>query len=903
MHTTSNFKFDCKGVGKPIRFGCRTFLLSIMLLIGTFMELTAQEWFANHIAQGLNGSVMRPMSVGSYDLEANKTFVAFLGESSHIYAMVCDHNNNDTWSGPVKIADSPTSTSAKYAYPQLVQTPDGYIHVFFSKHTTNIWYARSSKPHDISSWDVRDITNEAAVGSSDFSKLKPAYPKVLLGRDGFIYLFWRQSTSVDYIRHASVTVSKTSGETWEPARFLITPIRDDLINETYVGQITVEPRRPGVPERFHFVYILAGGPEGHNQYHKNLYHAIWQPGNGHFYSLHGEDLGTVLDSPEMDSRDCLVYPTESAKTAIGYTHTVAANDKGEPIVDETWVYNGSEWVENSGGSQLDIDDSPAFLQWEDGRMLAYGDRFVLYESFDMGNNWNRIASVSAPTGNSGTPTRTIPITKPSHPSARVWIKEQNVSRSTNYLTIVGQTSSKQAEKIILKANYPSIPLGGRCTIQAFLTDLSNGKATGANNTVNFTIEGSGSLSQASAVAVNGMATVEFTADNTDEVVIIRASSSNIESDYLEVYVGNGLLENTEEPTPVECSVSIGSIQYSQSTGIASVNFSTTGQCSQVNASLTNQSGTVLASLSNVSTGFEFNIPELCSECLEGTYSVNLTSGTAETSSTFSYVPPRSLEILSYSPNPTYESVTITYFSPVQGNVDVTVQNSSGQQVLTSTDNAIIGEGNELVVDLSGEVEGSYTIALTSGGKVVTCSVNKLDVVPTYAFEILDQSESPIIDYFEVSYSSPSDTTVTAEVVNESDHVVLQKTEQATVGVNNKISFDFKNLPAGSYTVRLNNGNSTLTCNVMKQEITVDVKVVKNFPNPTTGLFAIEFICKQAMTVPITVYNDMDEVVLTQSYPAKNGKNKLVLKLNSLEAGIYRVELGGKSGTEILVTKE
>ncbi len=516
-------------------------LFLVTLLI--FTNLHSQQWYVDHIASELDGSVLRPMSTGSYDLEANKTFVAFLGENSHIYIMECDHNNGNQWSEPIKIADCPTSMSAKYAYPQLVQTPDGYIHVFFAKHTTNIWYARSSEPHNPTSWVIRDLTREVAEGSPDFTKLRPAYPKVLLGRDGFIYLFWRQSTDLDYQRYASFTYSKDAGKTWEPARFLITPVRDDLLNETYVGQINIEPKREGVPERFHFVYILAGGPGGHNQYHKNLYHAIWQPGDRNFYSLKGDNLGPVLDSHEMDSYDCLVLPTETAKDAIGYTHTVGINDQGMPIVDARWVYNGTDWVESGGANQLDIDNN-AFLQWVDDRMLAYGDRFSLWESDDMGNSWTQLASVNAPTGNAGVSETTIPITKPAHPAAQVWIKEQKIAENfNNHLSIAGQTTDLVAKKIILKANYPSIPKGGKCTVQAFITNHYNARVSNASNAITFTIEGNGTLESTKVNAVNGLAAVEFTATDDDEVVVIRATGEGLDEDYIEVFVGNGIIDN------------------------------------------------------------------------------------------------------------------------------------------------------------------------------------------------------------------------------------------------------------------------------------------------------------------------------------------------------------------------
>jgi len=516
-----------------------------MLLIAVFvlfLPSNGQEWFAVHVAHNLEGDVSRPGSIGSYDLKANKTFITFLGEDWHIYAQECDHNNNDTWSDPVKIADSPTTTSAKYAYPQMVQTPDGYLHVFFVKHTTNMWYARSTNPSDISSWEVRDISYEAAEGSPDFQKLRPSYPCVLVGRNGFIYLFWRQSTEEDYTRPEAYCYSRNSGETWEGARMFITPVRPDYLNEAYTGMIVAEPRRESVPERFHVVYFLAGGPEGHNQYHKNLYNAIFQPGDGHFISLKGDDLGPTLDADEMDNQYCLIFETETAKDAVGYNHSVGITDTGIPIVDGTYYWDGDAWVTNDGNG-LFVDSGPAFLRWEDGRMLAYCDRVSIYETNDMGNNWELIGSADGSTGSAGTPDITVPITNPSHPSAKVWLKEGKIGSSTNVLTIAGVNSSRTPKKIILTANYPGLPLNGQCTIRAFVCDEANARIMDSDATISFEMQGNGTLGATQAQAVNGMAEISYQASGMEGVDIVRATGSGLTGDYLEIYIGTGILQN------------------------------------------------------------------------------------------------------------------------------------------------------------------------------------------------------------------------------------------------------------------------------------------------------------------------------------------------------------------------
>jgi len=250
----------------------------------------------------------------------------------------------------------------------------------------------------------------------------------------------------------------------------------------------------------------------------------------------------------MDTQGCLVQETETALDAVGYSHSVGITDNGIPIVDESYYWNGSSWSQNSHNG-LDVDNFPAILRWEEGRMLAYYDRLEISESSDLGNNWNLVASPSGSTGNAGTPDVIVPVTLPSHPSAKVWVKEQVIGGTNNYLTMFGEGSSRSPGKILLSAQYPSLPLNGSCTIRAFICDPKNARVTNATNAVTFSLQGSGgSLSASSVNAVNGMAVVTFNASGTDEVVKIRATGVNLQGDYIEIFVGKGVVRN--DPVPV-----------------------------------------------------------------------------------------------------------------------------------------------------------------------------------------------------------------------------------------------------------------------------------------------------------------------------------------------------------------
>jgi hypothetical protein len=124
------------------------------------------------------------------------------------------------------------------------------------------------------------------------------------------------------------------------------------------------------------------------------------------------------------------------------------------------------------------------------------------------------------------------------------MKEGTIGSDINVLTIAGETSSQQPVKIILTANYTGLPLNGTCTVRAFVCDEKNARITDWDGNISFALDGNGNLAQAQVTAVNGLAEVEFQAAGEDEVVIVSASGSGLTGDYVEIYIGSGLLQNT-----------------------------------------------------------------------------------------------------------------------------------------------------------------------------------------------------------------------------------------------------------------------------------------------------------------------------------------------------------------------
>ncbi|GEM_PF-377844 len=173
------------------------------------------------------------------------------------------------------------------------------------------------------------------------------------------------------------------------------------------------------------------------------------------------------------------------------------------------------------------------------------------------------------------------------------------------------------------------------------------------------------------------------------------------------------------------------------------------------------------------------------------------------------------EITSYSPNPTYSSVTINYTSPSSTSIDIDVVNSSGSTVKSQTDNASTGN-NQVSVDLSQQNAGTYSIRLDNGSDIISCDVTKQDQQTPVGFEILRGSPSPTVDLFVIEFTCPDNTTIPVKVLDKNDRVVLTEAYSAQVGMN-KLVLNLSILPSGSYTIILTNNNADISTTVYKQD--------------------------------------------------------------------------------------
>jgi hypothetical protein len=245
----------------------------------------------------------RPVAGGVYDAVARKTFISWGGVHEDNYVQAYDHRSG-TWSAPVRIASGDDDS---HNYPVMVLAPDGHLLVFHNLHNLQLIQERSAYPHSIEGTWTEQVIAEGNGAT---------YPMPFVS-GGAVFVFVRETVrDLDHkspvdLRPMKYVRSTDSGLTWTNTAALtgypyaIAPTdRPDNMNEIYIGQLRLIPGKGHQPDRVLIVYTLAGGGfEGHlhDRYHKNIYFTYFTPGDLHFHSADGRDLGTSVNDAEQEA--------------------------------------------------------------------------------------------------------------------------------------------------------------------------------------------------------------------------------------------------------------------------------------------------------------------------------------------------------------------------------------------------------------------------------------------------------------------------------------------------------------------------------------------------------------------------------------------------------------------------
>ena len=390
--------------GLPYR---KFFVLAVCLTMG-ICSFAQQTFSISKISEDANTrSDQRPIPIGFYDNQVNKTFVTWMGSNSTIVIKELNHSAN-VWSQDIVVGKS--TFVDKHNYPGMLKGKDGRIYIFYGCHNSTMRMTVSPKPLSIAGeWDDKfiDIAERAS------------YPAPVITTEGNFYVFYRDTRNNN--KHSDdrpyqFVKSTDNGKTWTRQMAIDPyPRTTDNMCEIYNGKVTYQPAMNNQPAKIHIAWTIAGeklGKHAHATYGRNVYYAYLNPANDHMYNIHGKDLGTTIEKQELDN-DCLVLDTGIPETGhmAGLQVSVHYRDNGFPLIyfdnqraggpgSATW--NGKSWEFSQIGSRNSDDRElrdPRELEKcgaESFRVYKpAGKKINVYKTINAGKTWELETTIVA----------------------------------------------------------------------------------------------------------------------------------------------------------------------------------------------------------------------------------------------------------------------------------------------------------------------------------------------------------------------------------------------------------------------------------------------------------------------------------------------------------------------------
>jgi|GEM_PF-3143171 len=287
---------------------------------GDFSDGGSVSYFASDGTSSPLYAAHEPNAV--YDSGGNTTFVVWQGNSLNPQVKAYDHGSG-TWSSKTKVADNPLSGD-DHGAPSLIQTPDGYLHVFYGSHNSPQKYARSDSPADISSWTV-----QSDIGSD------VTYPIPHVPSNGNLYLSLRErDPNQSDNRWETVYKSTDDGDTWSN----IGPVIDfETDNRIYTFKTVVDG------SDIHYVWAYSDDSDNIRQ---NVYHAIFDTSDESLRAQDGTSLPYPITKTAADSH-CLVYDSETNSEYVNQHRMDLYNQRPYILWNSedggSWNYKFSYW--------------------------------------------------------------------------------------------------------------------------------------------------------------------------------------------------------------------------------------------------------------------------------------------------------------------------------------------------------------------------------------------------------------------------------------------------------------------------------------------------------------------------------------------------------------------------------
>lgn len=216
-----------------------------------------------------------------HDGNHQRTYTGFVTATGDITVAAKDHQTGEV---VAKVLYEDLQAD-DHVNPSLLILPDGRIMAFFTRHNGTLYYAKTRKPEEISSF--------APLDSLDLGReLCYTNPVLLSGEDNRIYLFSRGG----YDWKPSYMTSDDYGETWSRPQTFVSKKVNNPINRPYTKVVS------DGKSSIHFAFT-----DGHPRLesHNSIYYLRYE--GGRFYDAAGNTLGDTSKLPIIQSNIPKVY--------------------------------------------------------------------------------------------------------------------------------------------------------------------------------------------------------------------------------------------------------------------------------------------------------------------------------------------------------------------------------------------------------------------------------------------------------------------------------------------------------------------------------------------------------------------------------------------------------------------
>ena len=251
----------------------------------------------------------------------NCTYIAWMaysstpGANSRVYIRKYNQGT-DTWTNAIDVSDIGTYFDGHFA-PSILVDSNGYIHLFYGCHNSDLKYRKSSNAEDVTLWG-----SEQTIGAGyNFT-----YPHPVEAANGDLYVFGRQ-----YVSGKSYLVfykSTNGGNSWTTPQMIVDYSSNYGGNSSiYVADVRIDSNG-----RCHLFFTFWDYYEAANLGRAVCY--IYSDDYSSWYNIAGDWLG-VTDTVPLDySADCKVAISPNFPSAGPYygEGTITLDDFNRPYL-------------------------------------------------------------------------------------------------------------------------------------------------------------------------------------------------------------------------------------------------------------------------------------------------------------------------------------------------------------------------------------------------------------------------------------------------------------------------------------------------------------------------------------------------------------------------------------------